>query len=239
MKYIELIVALNILIHINFIKLSNFIMNRKNNWILISISSLIDGLYVTCYLLIPQKVDSFRYLIILILSILPFVNRRTTVTLFSCIIYLMFNFILGGFTGIIINIINYYFIVLVGLIFINLIFCLYAVFRRNNVNNKSLIYKIIINENDKDYLLLGFCDTGNFLKTDNNIPIVFVNRKYKFGRYYKTILIQTVGQKYEIGIYKLNSFKICVNNKYIKKDVYISYSDISYDCLFGCDLIGG
>ena len=38
---------------------------------------------------------------------------------------------------------------------------------------------------------------------------------------------------------KIESFKINLNDKYIEKDVYIAYSDINYDVMFGCDLLGG
>ena len=239
MKYIELIVLLNILIHLSFIKLSNFIMNRKNNWVLILISILIDGTYITLYLLIPEEVDAYKYLIILFLSIVPFISKRITITLFSSIIYLMFNFILGGFTGIIIKIVNHYLIVLGCLLMINILFSIYAIYRKYHIRNNNLIYKILIKDNKKEYSLLGFCDTGNFLKTDDNIPIIFINKKYKLGKYYKTIPIKTVSNNYDIAIYKIESFKINLNDKYIEKDVYIAYSDINYDVMFGCDLLGG
>ena len=74
MKYIELIVLLNILIHVSFIKLSNFIMKRKNNWILILLTSIVDGIYIVMYLLIPEEVESIKYLVIMFLAIIPFVN---------------------------------------------------------------------------------------------------------------------------------------------------------------------
>lgn len=214
-------------------------MGRKNKWIFIIISSIVDGIYVTIYLLIPEEVETFKYLIILFLSIFPFISKRLTISLFSTIIYLMFNFILGGFTGIIINIVNHYLIVLGCLLMINILFSLYAIFKRYHINNKKLIYEIIIKDNKKEYMLLGYCDTGNFLKTDDNIPIIFLNKKHKLGKYYKSIPIQTVSNKYDISIYKIESFKINLNNKYIEKDVYIAYSDINYDVMFGYELLGG
>ena len=73
--------------------------------------------------------------------------------------------------------------------------------------------------------------------TDNNIPVVFVKKQYHTGNYYKDILIQTVGSSYKISLYKIDSFKIKVNNKFIKKDVYIAYSNISYDVMFGSALL--
>ena len=75
--------------------------------------------------------------------------------------------------------------------------------------------------------------------TDNNIPVVFVNKKYKVGKYYKDILVNTITGSKEIKLYKVNGFKIKINEKYIEKDVYISFTDLRWDALFGEALLGG
>lgn len=239
MKYIEVIVLINILIHISFIRLSNFVMRRKNNWITIVLSCLLDGIYVVLYLLMPEHVEFLKYLMILILSILPFIGRSLTTTLFNTIIYLMFNFILGGFSGLMIKIINHSLVVIICLIVINLAFGFYSIYRRFHINDKKNLYDIIIIDSNKTFYMKGFYDTGNMLVTDNNIPIIFLNKKYKIGKYYKKITINTISGSNEIELFKIDCLRIKINEKYIKKDVYISYSDISWDVLFGSDLLGG
>lgn len=239
MKYIELIVLLNILIHVSFIKLSNFIMKRKNNWILILLTSIVDGIYIVMYLLIPEEVESIKYLVIMFLAIIPFVNKRLSNTLFSSVIYLMFNFILGGFSGIVYNIVNHYIVVIFCLFTIYLVFASYALYKRYFIKEKRLLYEILINDNKQEYKFIGFCDTGNFLVTDENIPIVFLKNNYKIGKYFKDIEIKTVSIVKRIAIYKVESFQIKINNTYYKKDVFIAYSDINYDVMFGYILLGG
>ena len=237
MRYIELIVLLNILIHFTFVRLTNFIMNKKNKYLLIIISILLDAIYVCLYLLLPERINSYKYIIVLALAIIPFLGNRITITLCLTLIYLMLNFILGGTSGIMIKIINHYIIVVVCLLVINLLVVIYIFIKNRNFSNRKLIFEVQIEFKGQKLILEGFFDTGNFLLTDNNIPVVFVKKQYHIGNYYKDILIQTVGSSYKISLYKIDSFKIKVNNKFIEKDVYIAYSNISYDVMFGSALL--
>ena len=53
------------------------------------------------------------------------------------------------------------------------------------------------------------------------------------------ININTVSTNKQIPIYEVDSFKIKIKNKYVKKDVYIAYGDIAFNVMFGTDLLGG
>ena len=233
MKYIEVIVLINILIHFSFIRMSNFIMRRKNRWLPIILSILLDVVYVILYLLIPEKVESLKYIVILVLSILPFISKSLTTTLFNTIIYLMFNFILGGFSEIMMNIVNHYLLVLLCLVVINILFTLFAVYKKIHIKERKHLYDILVFDNKQKYEFKGFCDTGNLLVTDGNIPVVFINKKYKIGKYYKNMMVNTISGNKEIELFKIDKFMIKVNEKYVKRDVYISFVDIRWDVLFG------
>jgi hypothetical protein len=71
------------------------------------------------------------------------------------------------------------------------------------------------------------------------IPIVFVKEKYKIGNFYKTIDVKTVNDVKKVEIYLIDVFKVKIKNRYITKDVYISFVDINYDVMFGIDILGG
>jgi hypothetical protein len=113
------------------------------------------------------------------------------------------------------------------------------VYKKQKVNYDSLMYDVIIKFNKKSVKLKGFCDTGNFLRSDDLIPIVFVNEKYKVGKSFKSINVNTINDLKVMDTYIIDDFKIKIKNKYISKDVYIVYVDIKYDAMFGIDILGG
>ena len=85
----------------------------------------------------------------------------------------------------------------------------------------------------------GYYDTGNMVVVDTRIPVVFLKNKYKIGRYYKSINITTVNLNSNIDIYIVDSFRIKIDDKYVKKSVYVAYADIRYDAIFGHNILGG
>ena len=89
------------------------------------------------------------------------------------------------------------------------------------------------------YFLEGYCDTGNFLNANDNIPIIFVNKRIKIGKYKNEIIINSLSTKKKIRIYTVDDFKIRINDRLVSKDVYIAYGNIKYDIMFGLDLLGG
>lgn len=239
MKYIEIIIGTNILIHFNLVNVSCFLLREKKSKILVLLSSIFDGVYLGFYLFFPYELENFRYFIILLISIIPFINKGISKTLILSLVYLMLNFTLGGTAGILFNIMNHYSSVFISLGIMIILFGFYALYKKYHFRPDILEYDILIEDGNRKLYLNGFCDTGNFLSTEDNIPIVFVKNNIKIGRYFRTIQINSLSHTKEIPIYEVKSFKIKINNKYVKKDVYIAYGDIAFNVMFGSELLGG
>lgn len=239
MKYIELLVLTNILIHFCFVKIAYYLLHIKPNYIAISISCLLDGAYICLYIFIPYIIENYRYLMIMVISIVPFITKRPSKALFLCLIYLMLNFTLGGSAGILFKMLNHYTVVLICLGGILILFACYAIYKKFHFRPDVLEYEVLIEDANRKLYLSGFCDTGNFLTTDDNIPIVFLKRNIRIGKYYKTITIHSVSASQKIELFMVKSFKIKIKNKYIKKDVYLAYGDIAFNVMFGSNLLGG
>lgn len=239
MKYIELLVVINVIIHLCFVKIAYYLLRIKTNNIVVSISCVLDGIYILLYIYIPYKIENIRYIFILLISITPFINKSPTKALMLCLIYLMLNFTLGGSAGILFKMINHFVVVLISLGLILTLFCVYAVYKRFHFRPDILEYEVIIEDESRTLYLSGFCDTGNFLTTDDNIPIVFLKKNITIGSYYKTIKIQGIGMTKDISLFKVKNFKIKIKNKYVKRDVYLAYGDIAFNVMFGSNLLGG
>jgi hypothetical protein len=151
----------------------------------------------------------------------------------------MINFTLGGITEIIYKIINNPLSIILSLLIIIIITLLIYLHKRIRVNYESLIYDVIIEYRTKSIKLRGFCDTGIFLRSDDLIPIVFVQNKYKMGIFVQSIEVITVNNVNYMDTYVVDQFKIKIKNRYICKDVYIVFVDMKYDVMFGIDILGG
>lgn len=239
MKYIELLVVTNILIHFCFVKIAYYLLHVKPNYIAIGISSLLDGIYMLLYIFIPYQIENYRYLFIMIISIVPFITKRPSKALFLCLIYLMLNFTLGGSAGILYKMMNHFSVVLICLGGILILFSCYAIYKKFHFRPDVLEYEVMIEDANRKLYLSGFCDTGNFLTTDDNIPIVFMKKNIQIGKYYKTIQIRSVSAYQKIELFKVKCFKIKIKNKYVEKDVYLAYGDIAFNVMFGSNLLGG
>lgn len=239
MNYIEIIVLINVVIHYGLSRVSGYILGVKINKFLLFSSVILDCLYVVLYVLLPYEFEPYKYILIFLIAILPCLNKGIIRCLFYALIYLMLNFTLGGITEIVYKTISNFISVVISLFIILLICILILLYKRNKVNYDRLMYDIIISFNKKNIKLKGFCDTGNFLRDDDLIPIVFVKEKYKMGNFYKTIDVKTVNDVKKVEIYLIDVFKVKIKNRYITKDVYISFVDINYDVMFGIDILGG
>lgn len=239
MKYIEIIVLTNMLIHFVLIKTTFILLKTKMNYYTTIISCFLDGIYILFYLYFPYELEVYRYLVITFLSIMPFIHKGIVKGLVLMLVYWMLNFTLGGSSGVLYNVMNHYTVVFICLAVI-IIFCIvYSLIKKFHFDPFDLEYDILIEDKDKKYYLSGFCDTGNFLASEDNIPIVFIRNNLKIGNFYKMININTVSTNKQIPIYEVDSFKIKIKNKYVKKDVYIAYGDIAFNVMFGTDLLGG
>lgn len=157
----------------------------------------------------------------------------------EAIVYLMLNFTLGGSAEILYRIVNNFHSVIISLVLMVLLIGIFAIYKKINISHKSLIYELIISDENNLIYLNGYCDTGNFLTTDDNIPIVFLNNKISIGKYKRRILIQSVSTKSYINLYEVKEFKIKIKNKFIKRDVYIAFADINHMAMFGLNILGG
>lgn len=239
MRYIEIIIVINLAIHLLFIKIVNYLLSQKNNKILIFISSIIDIFYVLFYLLFPYEIEAYKYLFIILISIIPFLRKELIKTLLSMLIYFMLNFMLGGTSELIYNIVANFHSVFISLLVVYIAFVIYAIYKKFNVCFHKLTYDVRIIDQDKVLKLKGFCDTGNFLKTEDNIPVVFIKKNIKIGNYKKKIIINSLTTKKEIILYEVDKFLIKLNKKFVKRDVYLAHADISCMVMFGLDILGG
>ncbi len=230
---------MNVVIHYCFVRIAYYLLHIKPNHIAIGISCLLDGIYILLYIFLPYQIESFRYVLILIISMTPFITKRPTKALFLCLIYLMLNFTLGGSAGILFKMMNHFIVVLICLGLILVLFAGYAIFKKYHIRPDILEYEVMIEDDNRRLYLSGFCDTGNFLTTEDNIPIVFLKKNIHIGHYYKTITINSLSTTKKVSLFAVKSFKIKIKNKYIEKDVYLAYGDIAFNVMFGSNLLGG
>lgn len=240
MNYIEIIVLINVIIHYGLTVITGYISSIKINQILLFVSVILDIIFVLLYLYIPYQFEPYKYIFILLIAIIPSINKGSIRCLFYTLIYLMLNFTLGGITDIIYSYINNFSAIILALIFIVVITLFVYVYKKQKLNYDKFIYDVILEFDKKVVKLKGFCDTGNFLKNDDLIPVVFVNKIYSMGKFVKKINISTINSNDFVEIYIINSFKIKINKKFVKKDVYIAFVDTgNNDVMFGIDILGG
>lgn len=218
---------------------ANYIFKQKKNRLMIFLSCILDIIYILMYVYIPYILEPYRFVFIFIISVLPFVTKGLIKALMLSLVYLLLNFTLGGSAGILYKIINNFYAILISLFIILLIISICSLYKKTHSYNSSFIYPVFISDGIHSFYLEGYCDTGNFLTTDENIPIVFLNRKISIGRYKRNIIVTTVSTKKEIMLYEVKEFKIKIKNKYVKRDVYIAYADISHMVMFGLNILGG
>jgi hypothetical protein len=240
MNYIEIIVFINVIIHYGLSVITGYISSIKLNKILLMVSIILDIIFVLLYIYIPYEFEAYKYIFILLIAIIPSINKGSIRCLFYTLVYLMLNFTLGGITDIIYNYINNFSSIIFALIFIIMITLFVYVYKKQKLNYDSLIYDVILEFDKKIVKLKGFCDTGNLLISDDLIPIVFVNKIYIMGKFVKQINVSTINSNDLIDIYIINSFKIKLNKRYVKKDVYIAFVDTgNNEVIFGLDILGG
>ena len=239
MRYIEIIVLLNVLIHLILVIASSYVSEIKGSKLFILLSVILDAIYIILYVYIPYELEKYKYLMIIIISILPFISRQFTKTLVGMLIYLLLNLCFGGLANVLYTIINSPYVVIGGIILVYLVVIITTLIIRKSKKNKELFYDILLEYDGKILPVKGYYDTGNMVIVDEVIPVVFLNKKYKIGRYYKNINITTVNHNSGIDIYIIDSFRIKVDDKYVKKRVYIAYADIRYDAIFGHKILGG
>ncbi len=240
MVYIEKILIFNCLIHLIITyntMLFTKVKIKKTNLIL---SIILDMVYMIIYIYNPLINNIYKVMFIILIAYITFISNSFISIIKSLFIYYCLNFLIGGVSVIlyISSNIDYYVIIL--LVIILLVFSyIYIYFSKANINIDSLTYDILIVDNNNKYYLKAYLDTGNFLQGDDFKDIVFISDKYKFGKFRQTLESKSIGVVNNINIYEVKNFYILINNKYVKKEVYVSFSKLHYDAMFGVLLLGG
>ncbi len=237
MEYIEVIVLINVLIHLVFIRLTSYVMGIKLNTYKIILSAILDIIYVVLYLLRPYHLEKFKYFFIFLISYIPFsfINKNSLTCFF---IYLVFNMSIGGINEVLYTILNYRIIAILISIIIMVIISLIYAYKKIYFNHKYLNYELKITINKKCYSIIAYLDTGNFLKY-NFIPIILVKNKKLLIKKIGNIPISGAINEGMIDVYKADCLEIKIGGVYRKIDAYLSYANIGYDALIGLETIGG
>lgn len=239
MNFIEILILVNVYIHFELCVISGYVASVKISKKLLFLSILLDVFFVILNAYFPYQFEPYKYIFIVLISIIPSVNKGGYRCLFFSLIYLMLNFTLGGITDLIYNVINNIWALFISLFLIGVTITFIIIYKRQKVNYDKLFYEVSIEYESKVIKLKGFCDTGNFLQYDDMIPIVLINDKYKMGSVYKQIKLNTINFSSNVDMYKVDKFIIKINNKEKLKDVYVVYISMKYDAMFGIEILGG
>lgn len=184
-------------------------------------------------------------------------------SLFSYPIYLLFKF-LGGFFLVFFGGGKDKFIIKCGLFYLFMFaFCgimssfkiesyeiIYAIilliilvvvqsFKKMGIFVNNFKYTISVQFEDKEFLLTGFLDTGNFSSYEE-CPIIYLDRKYFVGKLESVacINIKTVSNDTIQFLYKPKNFRIKLGKRFVEKEVYICFCDLDeFECLLNYKLI--
>ena len=144
MKYIEIIILINVLIHFIFVRIAYFLLKLKMNNITCVISCFLDGIYVLFYLISPYELEKYKYLCITFISVFPFIHKGPTKCLMLMLVYLMLNFTLGGSAGILFSIMNHFSSVIICLGILLFLVCIYAVYKKYHFDPSELEYEVLV-----------------------------------------------------------------------------------------------
>lgn len=224
--YIEIVLFVNIVIHLLtlfLIKETNYLRVSKLFYLTIPFDLLYMILYINGY-----DVTFFKYFMPLLYVFLSFkTNLYTYIKIY--IIYLIFNYLLGGITTTI-NIsgnLGYFILFIIGL---TLSLVLYCIFKKKDIYKT---YKIRFFFKENEYKIEAFFDTGCDLFY-KGYPVIILNRKFHFKikTFDKITFTSGSGNNIE-DIYLLNN--VFIENKKIK--CYCIFLDIEYDAIIGNNII--
>lgn len=225
--YVDLLIISTIVVNYIFIKLITLIFKEKINYIRLIISLILTVLMLLLFFL-PYKVFFvIRYFMGIIIGIVAFGDKSIKNKIIKIAIYYMLNMAFIG-TLVVFNIQSFMPFV-ISLIYIVALYIvqLYVV----KISDKN-IYKVLI---DKD-ILKGYFDSGNNVSY-NDIPVVFVNKKYFNDNYtyISTINISTVAGKSSLLLYK-GPCIIINNTKY--NVMYCFNDELEYDVILNNSMRG-
>ncbi len=238
--YIEVIIIVNIYIHLIIGCCTYLLLNIRINKLLLFISSLIDLIYMVIYIYFPEYTLYIKYPFGIILSLVLCIKSGILNIIRGVVIYNGLNILLGGKAFILYSVSylnNFVLFLLVSLSFFSVY--IYKSTYKVNLNINELFYKLEIIYENKKIELMCYLDTGDFLVSDDLVNVIFINRKYEMGRFIKTQFSKSIGVINKIDLYMVDKIYLYINNKKYQKMAYISYIDLSYDGIFGIGFLGG
>lgn len=226
--YLDIILFLNFIVNYCFMKLIYILFNEKINVKRLVISSIISVIFLFSFL-----IDYYVYSIIkmiggIVLVLIAFKFSSKSRYIFMCSMYYILQY---AFIGVltVFNVKG-----LLCLVFLLLICLLVLIYSRRSHILKDKSYKIIIELNNKTFLIDGFLDTGN-IACYYELPIVFLDYKYydESLTVNNEMKINTVNGEGLIKCYKPKHFYVIENNQKIDKEVLIAFNhfDNEISCL--------
>lgn len=238
MVYIEEIIIIDTLIHIFFLNITGYISYLKLKKLNIVFSIILNILSIIIYVYLIKNIY-INLMFFLLISLVSFYRKKKKNYIKEVLIYLTLNLIFGGINQIFyINILyNRYLtlILLFGFIFFTIFFITKGKF---SFNKDNLVYDFIIIYNNKKLDLKLYLDTGNFLQSEDYLPIIILNKKYQIGSFYKKENCYTITGSKEIELYKVDEIYLSLG-KLKKVEAYITFASMEYDGMCGLKIIEG
>lgn len=239
MIYIEKLILIDLLIHISFIYLTSMICAIKVRKINILFSSIINIVLIIIYIYFYKNI-LLNLFFSVVIALISFLGVTIKMIIKEAILYLLLNILLGGLSEIlyICNIKGC--LALIALVFfMTTIVIAYMIFFKINISFNCLIYEMYIVHKRKKYRLIGYLDTGNFMQSENNVPVIVLSTKYKIGDFIKNERCITISGQKELKLYKVDNIYLKIKKRYKPINAYIVYSHLNYDCMFGLKIIEG
>lgn len=220
--YYEILFFLNCFIHYVISKITARFFRIKLDYRRMLVSYIL--ICINLYLFINYDVMKyFKYAIGYILSFVTF-NRKSIIVFIT---YFSANIMLAG-TTMIYKLYNHKTIIIYCIPVI-IVYEILGYIKEEKTRNKyyySIMFKL-----DRIYKMNAYLDTGNNLvEPKTNIPVILINEEINNNRKVK-IPYQTIGNTdYLEGVYCKN-FYIKINQKYIRKEVFIASKKTKYEGL--------
>lgn len=238
--YIEIYLFLGLFIHSVFGFIAYLFLERRVNKFNLILSNILDLIYMLLFIKYPYKIENYKFLFIGIISASLFIRFNLKDSFTGIFIYLALNFLLGGISEVLYlsSLLKVYYIFIICVILL-IMFLLIKIYKQFFIKKNKFYYEIKIINERKTYYLNGFLDTGNIVFYYPNIPVVFINNKDFYGKFYDYLEVDSINGLTKVPIYKVDEFYIKINKRFIKKNIFISFTKMNIDCIFGLSIIGG
>lgn len=238
MVYIEEIIAIDVLIHLSFVYLTDIFCIERVRLFNLILSISINILLIFFYLY-GYKNMLLTYGIILLISFSAFFKLNLKAMIREVFVYFSFNFLFGGLASVLYlsDRLKFWEILLL-FILLNMIIIIYHLIYNGYFQLKGLLYKVILEEKNHKYVIRGYLDTGNFM-LHNEIPILVLSKKYHIGKKVAVDEAYTISGNKTIELYKVDHVYVYSNKRYSERNAYIAYSKLHFDAMFGIKFLEG